>query len=81
MASVLNGLVSALKSIIGGASTVVKAVTGGSTKVGKGVRAGGTTGGINYGMDAYRVSKDVDLSKTLIGANTNIKADYTGIDF
>ena len=81
MSSILTGFVNALKSIIGGASTVVKAVTGGSTKVGAGVRAGGFTGGANYGVDSYKLAKDADLSKTLIGANTNIKADYSGIDF
>lgn len=81
VSSVLTAFVNTLKSIIGGVSTAVKTITGGASKVGKGVRAGGVTGGINYGMDAYRVSKDVDLSKTLIGANASTKADYTGIDF
>jgi hypothetical protein len=81
MSGVLTAFVNGLKSIISGTKSVVKTVTGGAGKVGKAVRAGGTTGGINYGIDSYRVAKDVDLSKTLIGANASTKADYTGIDF
>jgi hypothetical protein len=81
ISNILIKFVNILKSIISGTWTVVKKVTGGSSKLGVGVRTGLSTGAMVYGMDKMGGSKGEDLNKTLMSTNTQIKADYTNVEF
>lgn len=80
LSNILTGMVTALKSIIGGVGTIAKAALVGSTTSGKIVRAGLFTGGINYALGKDD-SENNDFGQAVIGANSNIQADYSDVEF